>query len=190
MKFLKTFLILTYVVVLALLLLNRCHKHHQPEQTPKTETEDETIRNDNNNVVPEEPSRDMEQRANQIEGKGDLEITLLWDFSGDIDLHAIQPNGNEISYTNKRDNSTTGHFVIPTNNSGETDNIRGGQGSYEKIYWENPPHGTYTIYVDYFSEQESGDCTVIVQKKDSPSLSYKYYAERKGEVGRFTINVE
>lgn len=161
MKFLKSVLIGTYVLLIILLLLNNCHgcqpKAHEDELVHKKEIVD-TI----SNVIQHDDTTST-ARAEIIGHDGKLKITLLWDFPGDIDLHVVQPNGFEIYYkdNHKKDSSTGGYLDV--------DNQAGGNGSAENIYWENPPVGTYTVSLVYYNEKDGGEgggpCTVVVKRE-------------------------
>jgi hypothetical protein len=84
-------------------------------------------------------------------GTGDIQITLTWERSIDLDLHVMDPQGVEIFYGN------------PTSPSGgqlDRDNLCDNMiiGRPENIYWpsNSAPHGTYTVNVDYYGECEEG----------------------------------
>lgn len=81
-------------------------------------------------------------------GTGDVQATLIWSGDSDMDLHVIEPNGEEISYTSKL--SSTGgaldHDDIPTCGSGAGDHV-------ENIFWptgEAPP-GSYNVFVRFYN---------------------------------------
>ena len=55
-------------------------------------------------VINVQDSTDTSVREAEAVGEsGDLKVTLLWDFPGDIDLHVVQPNGRQIYYQHKHD---------------------------------------------------------------------------------------
>ena len=86
---LRGVLVGVYVLLIALLLLFNCDgNRHTPHD----------IGND----------RDAVEAAEEIGGDGDIKITLLWDFPGDVDLHVMQPNGRELCYRNMEDSRTGG----------------------------------------------------------------------------------
>ena len=93
-------------------------------------------------------------------GYGALKATLSWNFYADIDLHAMEPSGCHIYYSNKISYDSGGFLDV--------DNTYGGPGSVENIYWEEAPEGDYRIYIDYFGPGHSpqggqtGVCTVSV----------------------------
>jgi uncharacterized protein YfaP (DUF2135 family) len=77
-------------------------------------------------------------------GVGDLQVTLNWNASADLDLHVIEPGGEEIYYGNTfsaasgaldRDNQCNADFVM---------------GRPENIFWTTPPNGSYQVNVVYF----------------------------------------
>ena len=96
-------------------------------------------------------------------GNGNLKVTLSWGFYADIDLHAIEPNGTRIYYSNDYSYKTGGFLDV--------DNRRGGPGACENIYWENPEDGTYSIGVHYYGEStynrlsQCGVCKVTIMYK-------------------------
>ena len=93
-------------------------------------------------------------------GMGALKVTLAWNFYADIDLHAIEPNGTHIYYSNQY-SYVTGGFL-------DLDNRYGYPGSAENIYWTTPEDGTYDIYLHYYSpslhegEAQCGICNVTI----------------------------
>ena len=176
MKTLKTTLFLTYAVLIALLLLSNmksCKSDANTEAPDREQTEEELI-----------------DEALHSGESGDLKVTLLWDFLADIDLHVIQPNGEEINFQHKSDATTGGELDI--------DNRTGGDGAAENIYWGNPPHGEYTVYLHYYGNGERGDyapaysgtCHVIVFIKGQEPRTFNVRMsepEEKNQVVKFTI---
>lgn len=162
MKSLKTILGLIYLILIGLLLLNNCNRCNR-EETP---------------VLPPNGSRigeidttatDPVRTAESIGSTGALKITLLWSFHADIDLHVTQPNGTEIYYKRKRDDSTGGYLDV--------DNREGGSGAAENIFWNDPPKGQYRVALNYFSESQSGKaeagtCTVVVFQEGRDPVTY------------------
>jgi hypothetical protein len=80
-------------------------------------------------------------------GTGDVRITLVWDDTNDLDLHVIDPNGEEIFFDNPISTSG-GRLDVDANAgcSGTTSSPR------ENIFWPTglAPTGTYTVRVVYF----------------------------------------
>ncbi|WP_420151510.1 YfaP family protein [Spirosoma sp.] len=86
-------------------------------------------------------------------GTGDLQINLTWDTnSTDVDLHVLDPNGEEIYYSRKR--SSTG---------GELDRDDTNGFGPENIFWRNElPDGNYKIWVEYYSGRVNTNFYVTV----------------------------
>lgn len=152
MRLLRLTLVAAYVLlVAALLLLRQCG----PAETPRADTA---------------PPRDLIDRAERTGQRGKLKVTLLWNHKADLDLHVVPPGGHEIFYDNKRDPVTGGYLDV--------DNIHGGNGSAENIYWDNPPTGQYEVSVVYYNPRPEGSaprrgtCTVVVFNGDLPPVSY------------------
>jgi hypothetical protein len=85
-------------------------------------------------------------------GQGDFQANLRWSTQDDLDLHVIDPNGNEI------------YFAQPISSSGGALDIDANPGCQnptlspvENIYWPSgeSPTGTYTVSVVYFAVCES-----------------------------------
>jgi hypothetical protein len=88
-------------------------------------------------------------------GGGDMQITLTWTSSADIDLHVTEPDGNEIYYGNRGPSANGGSLDVDSN-VGCSPN-----GSVENVFWSSPPpSGEYTIEVNGFSvgEGAGADC--------------------------------
>lgn len=160
MKKLKTILCSIYPILIILLLLaNAKGCAPRPSENVPTQT-DEPL-----------DTADAVREAERVGQNGALKVTLLWNFDGDIDLHVRQPNGEEIYYGNKEDESTGGELDV--------DNQRGGSGSAENIYWPEPPNGEYSIYLVYYAASKStgyagsGTCTVVVFQEGKTPQTYK-----------------
>jgi hypothetical protein len=80
-------------------------------------------------------------------GTGDVQVTLSWDTDADVDLHVIEPGGEETFY-GRRQSSTGGELDLDSNAACTVDGVRN-----ENIRWPEgrAPRGTYTVRVDYWS---------------------------------------
>ena len=76
-------------------------------------------------------------------GHGAIQVTLDWpETSIDLDLHVVDPQGNEIYYNNP---------TSPTGGTLDWDNQYGAS-QPENVFWgTNPPKGTYKVSVVYYS---------------------------------------
>lgn len=85
-------------------------------------------------------------------GTGDVKITLSWDRLHDLDLHVIEPNGEEVQYQNS--SSLTG---------GELDldsgaNCEPSVANTENIFWpsQGAPAGDYVVTVHNYQQCSPG----------------------------------
>jgi uncharacterized protein YfaP (DUF2135 family) len=99
----------------------------------------------------------------QCVGTGDVRVTLEWDGATsdfDFDLHVVDPSGEEIDFGNTT--SASGGEL-------DTDQTCSPAGPrVENIFWPvgGAPTGTYTVYVDNFSDCGGGgvgDFTVTTE---------------------------
>jgi uncharacterized protein YfaP (DUF2135 family) len=80
-------------------------------------------------------------------GTGDIQVTLSWDVDSDVDLHVIDPSGEEIYYGHPQ-SASGGTLDLDSNAGCALDHKRN-----ENITWPvgRAPRGTYTVRVDYWS---------------------------------------
>lgn len=80
-------------------------------------------------------------------GTGDVRVTLNWSDRADIDLHVIDPDGEEIYYDNSI--SSSGGILDIDNRCGNFEWEKP-----ENIYWPNgeAPIGSYKVSVVYYSD--------------------------------------
>ncbi|MDD4032056.1 MAG: hypothetical protein PHS48_02295 [Bacteroidales bacterium] len=102
-------------------------------------------------------------------GYGDVQVTLTWNNTADVDLYVYDPFGETIYWYNKVSES-----------GGKLDvDDRNGYGP-ENIFWPSlqAPAGTYEVYVHHYSGATPSNYTVLVnafgrRKTYSGSISYK-----------------
>lgn len=83
-------------------------------------------------------------------GTGDIQVSVSWDAESDVDLHVVEPgtSGQEIYYGHE--SSTSGGTLdLDSNPSCSIDHIKNENITYPTT--SSPPHGTYTVRVDYYS---------------------------------------
>lgn len=154
----KTILITLYPILIILLLLANI-KGCTNENTAEI-----------SNPIAEPTDSSLVRQAERTGNIGELKVTLLWNFQGDIDLHVAQPNGKEIFFDNRRDRLTGGYLDV--------DNRDGGRGSAENIYWERAKPGKYQVSVEYYGPSkttdvaESGVCSVVVFQSGKEPHTY------------------
>ncbi len=85
----------------------------------------------------------------QCVGTGDVSVTLFWGDLNDLDLHVIDPNGEEIAYFNRT--SLSGGMLDHDSNAG-----CGEQNLFpvENIVWPlgTAPTGMYTVRVNFYAQ--------------------------------------
>jgi hypothetical protein len=85
---------------------------------------------------------------------GEVTITLAWQTTDDLDLHIVEPGGEEIYFENKV--SRSGGRLDVDKNAGEDLTYN----PIENVFYSSkPPRGKYGIYVHYYGAN-SGDYAV------------------------------
>ena len=94
-------------------------------------------------------------------GTGDVQVTLTWNTDTDLDLHVVDPSGQEVYFGNTSVPSG-GNLDLDSNPGCSLDNV-----GKENILWPvgQAPRGTYIVRVDYWSSCgiEETDYTVLVK---------------------------
>jgi uncharacterized protein YfaP (DUF2135 family) len=80
-------------------------------------------------------------------GTGDIQVSLSWDVDSDVDLHVVDPSGEEIYYGH-RQSASNGSLDLDSNAACDLDHKRN-----ENVTWPTgrAPRGTYTVRVDYWN---------------------------------------
>ena len=184
MKQLKTILGIIYPIIIMLLLLSNCRgcKHNSSQGGAEELVDTSKVARNRTDTA------GVTEKAKQIGHSGNLKITLLWNFQGDIDLHVTQPNGKTIYYQKSKDTSTGGFLDV--------DNRNGGDGSAENIYWENPPKGEYQVKLVYYSASQItniagyGICSVVVFQQGKSPQTYQVEMNHVNETKNIvTVNI-
>lgn len=94
---------------------------------------------------------------------GDVQVSVSWDIPVDVDLHAIEPSGEEIYYGH-RTSATGGRLDLDSNPACSLDNVNN-----ENISWPTgqSPEGEYIVRVDYWN-----DCSVTVPVNYTVTIKY------------------
>ncbi|MFM7682159.1 MAG: OmpA family protein, partial [Bacteroidota bacterium] len=112
---------------------------------------------------------EMEKRLKREGAKtGAITISLMWDNFNDIDLHCIDPNGEEIFYGH-RNSKSGGELDVDMNAEGPYSNE-----PVENIYWENSKakKGKYVVYLNHYRNHNCYGCedptnyTVVVKQNN------------------------
>lgn len=132
MKGLKIILGIIYPILIILLLLSNCNRHKAGEGQENTKEDSRTVKEEQMDTAQVDTAQVVREARNTGQ-TGDLKVTLLWDFYGDIDLHVMQPNGIVINFSNPQDAATGGALDV--------DNRQGGKGAAEKFFLAQSPKG-------------------------------------------------
>ncbi len=91
----------------------------------------------------------------QAVATGDLQFNLTWNTANDVDLHVIEPGGNEIDWTNT---------VSVSGGELDVDDVDGY--GPENIFWAaTVPAGTYSVFVENFDGSAAPGYTLTVTKQ-------------------------
>ena len=128
------------------------------------------------NYVDGSPSRISDSyavsRSRNIGGSGPLKMTLLWDFSSDLDLIVNQANGKDIYFSNtSNDDTYGGHY------SGDS---RGGSGSAESVWFTSPGDGIYDAFVRCRNLPSGGGDVKLVVTQNGTSTVYAAHITGSG----------
>ena len=85
-------------------------------------------------------------------GTGDVQITLRWESSADLDLHVVEPDGTEIWFMEKGPTATGGQLDVDSNIGCEQ------EASVENVFWPpgDMPLGSYRVEVVGFQVEGCG----------------------------------
>jgi outer membrane protein OmpA-like peptidoglycan-associated protein len=98
---------------------------------------------------------EMEKRLKREGAKsGAITISLMWDNYNDIDLHCVDPNGEEIFFGHKQSRSG-GELDVDMNAGGPMSNE-----PVENIFWQNNKalKGKYKVYINHYFNHGCSEC--------------------------------
>jgi hypothetical protein len=127
----------------------------------------------------------LERRLGDVSARGgDIQISLSWHNYNDLDLHCIDPAGEEIFFGHRRSMRTGGELDIDQN-AGLPYNMS----PVENIYWAfgGAPSGLYQISVVYYAPHSGTDATAFMVRTVvrgrtnyfNATISYTGLRERK-----------
>lgn len=101
----------------------------------------------------------IERRLGEVSAKGgDIQISLFWKNFNDLDLHCIDPGGEEIWFSNKRSSRTGGELDVDQNAQPPYN-----ASPVENIFWPvgGAPPGQYKISVVHYAPHGGKDPTAF-----------------------------
>jgi hypothetical protein len=127
----------------------------------------------------------LERRLGEVSAKGgEIQISLSWHNYNDLDLHCVDPAGEEIFFSNRRSSRTGGELDVDQNA-----HLPYNMSPVENIYWPfgGAPAGLYRIFVVYYAPHCDTDETAflvrtIVQGQTNyfkSAITYTGMRERK-----------
>ena len=104
---------------------------------------------------------------------GEIEVSLIWENTNDLDLHVLDPDGEIINFANP--NSTSGGELDVDKNAACNSLLT--SEPVEHIVWKDlsPPVGSYRIFVNYYANCDASVSTpfqVELKVGDSPLKSF------------------
>ena len=105
------------------------------------------------------PTPPPNNKQDDLKGEsGDLRINLQWYCKTDLDLHVIDPCGNEIYFSKRKATCNGGTGILDLDANALIGTTSRPQ---ENIYWLKPSPGTYTIKVVCFKWREKSQNPII-----------------------------
>ncbi len=104
----------------------------------------------------------IKERVKRAGGNVDahMRFSLSWNYYDDLDIHVVEPSGNEIFYGNKRSYGSSGWLDVDMNVSPDT------LEPVENIAWSDASRiqkGKYTVFVENFNKRDMGASGFEVQ---------------------------
>lgn len=121
-------------------------------------------------------------------GSGDVRISLMWSNRNDIDLHVVDPNGEEIFYGHRL--ARSGGLLDIDMNASPPFRVP----AVENVFWPQraAPAGEYKVYVNHYRQHDSVNLTpfrvrVLVRGRTTDIPGSIQFGEAKKLVYKFTL---
>lgn len=116
---------------------------------------------------------------------GDVQVSVSWDTPSDVDLHVVEPSGEEIFYANPV-SASGGQLDVDSNPACAIDGRQ-----IENIRWgSRAPGGTYTVRVDYWDAcNVSATNYTVTVKNGASTQSYRGVLTGPGDHGSFGAGI-
>lgn len=121
-------------------------------------------------------------------GSGDVRISLMWNNMNDLDLHVIDPRGEEINYSDRR--SASGGLLDIDMNASPPYKVP----AVENVYWpqQAAPPGVYQVYVNHFRTHGSANETaftvcILIRGQSNYYRGRIRFGEPKKLIHQFTL---
>jgi hypothetical protein len=90
-------------------------------------------------------------------GSGEVQVSVSWDADSDVDLHVVDPNGEEIYYGATTAVTSGGALDLDSNAGCSIDGVRN-----ENITFAEAPPGDYEVRVDYYASCDVAETNYVV----------------------------
>ncbi|MBX6750239.1 MAG: hypothetical protein IRY85_11320 [Micromonosporaceae bacterium] len=120
-------------------------------------------------------------------GTGAVQVSISWNVDSDVDLHVVDPNGEEV-YFGHPESASGGKLDLDSNPDCDIDGKRN-----ENITWKDTaPPGTYTVRVSLWDAcgVSPSKFVVTIQVAGEPTRTYTGTLEGEGEAGGEGAGVE
>jgi hypothetical protein len=121
-------------------------------------------------------------------GSGDVRVSLMWSNRNDIDLHVVDPNGEEIFYGHRQ--ARSGGLLDIDMNASPPFRVP----AVENVYWPQraAPRGQYKVYVNHYRQHDSANVTpfrvrVLVRGRTTDVTGSVQFGGDKKLVYQFTL---
>ncbi len=116
----------------------------------------------------------IKERVKRAGGNVDahMRFSLSWDYYDDLDIHVVEPNGNEIFYGNKRSNTSGGFLDVDENVQPNT------LEPVENIAWDDAnriQEGKYKVFIENFNKRDMSASGFEVQMEIDGQTSLFVY---------------
>jgi uncharacterized protein YfaP (DUF2135 family) len=119
-------------------------------------------------------------------GTGELQVSVSWDAASDVDLHVVDPDGDEVFY-GVPTVASGGELDLDSNAGCFIDNVNN-----ENITWATAPDGTYTVRLDYFADCDVAESNyaVTVQRVGHDAETFSGTFTGAGDLGGAGSGIE
>lgn len=135
----------------------------------------------------------IKERVKQAGGNIEavMRTSLSWFNYDDLDIHVVEPNGNEIEFRNKgQRHKSSGMLDVDMNANGGTRSNGGSRNAVENVTWiekSKMPKGWYQVKVENFARVETIDVGFVIQVEVNGKI--ENYSYKKAVGNKVTISV-
>lgn len=112
----------------------------------------------------------IKERVKQAGGKTDaaMRVSLAWHNGDDLDIHVVEPDGNELYFGNRsRRSANTGQLDVDMNAGGASNSTN----PVENITWLRPGNGVYRVKVHNYSRRSNSNTGFTLEVENSGTVN-------------------